>query len=330
MLKEYLTTVIGGKSLSPQQAESAFEAVLAGADLLQAVAFFAALQTRGETAAEIASFVRVMRRRQLPLTLQGPLLDIVGTGGDGSHSVNISTGAAIVAASCGARVAKHGNRAASSRCGSADVLEALGIPLEAPPHKSLEEAGIAFLFSQHYHPSARQLADLRRKVGVRTVLNVLGALVNPAAAEYTVLGVYDPRLLPLLADALIDLGIERGLVVHGQGMDELSPLGPCEVVEIALGTAQRKVIDPREFGIPLCSLADLKGADAPQNAALLLETFRGRKGAIADALALSAGAGLYVYGLAASVADGVELAQASLREGRPFEVVNKWSKVSHG
>lgn len=324
MLSEILRDLLSGHSLASEQAEEAFEAILAGADTHQAAALLAVLAMRGVQAEEVTGFVRAALHHQVSPPISGHLLDIVGTGGDQSGSVNLSTGSAIVAAACGARVAKHGNRAASSQCGSADVLEALGIDLEGDPEVTLERAGIAFLFCQNYHPAARLMGQLRKKLGFRTVLNFMGPLLNPAGAKRQVVGVYDPRLLELMALSLQELGSEHALVVHTQGMDEFSPIGVSEVVEVTPTKLRSFRLDPLTLGVSRCSLDDLRGGTAACNAELLAAALGGKRGPIGDALALSAGAGLYVYGLSKSLEEGFQQARESLSLGKPLETLQAW------
>jgi len=300
----------------------------------QIAAFLALLRSKGETAAEIAGLASTMRELAAPVNAQGLglLLDIVGTGGDGHNTVNISTAASVVAASCGALVAKHGNRSVSSKSGSADVLEALGVDLVGPEsvRGCLEACGIAFMFAPKFHPAMKHVGPVRKALGVRTVFNILGPLLNPAKASRLMLGVYSPTLLRIYGEALHSLGVEHALVVHCCGLDELSAVGSAHAVEVTReGGVVEFAIDPAAMGIPLCTIEDLKGGDAAYNAAaierLLSGAWKDSDEGLVNTIALNAGAGLYVYGLAGSVQKGYEMARASMKAGKPLEVLRKWS-----
>jgi anthranilate phosphoribosyltransferase len=240
------------------------------------------------------------------------LVDTAGTGGDGAHTFNISTAAALVAAAAGAGVAKHGNRAVSSASGSADVLEALGFELEQPPERierSIDELGFGFLFAPSHHPAMRHAAPVRRELAARTVFNVLGPLTNPAGARAQVVGVYAPELAPTIADVLARLGARRAFVVHGAGgIDELSPAGPNLVCEVKGGKVERREIDPRDLGVPRCRPGDLRGGSPEENAAVVREIFEGARGAKREAVLLNAAGAIAAAGRASDLADGYGLA----------------------
>ena len=261
------------------------------------------------------------------------MLDIVGTGGDGIGSVNISTGATVIAAAAGARVAKHGNRSVSSLCGSADVLEALGVRVDlgaAGVAACVDRAGVGFMFAPRFHPAMRAVVPVRRALRVRTVFNVLGPLLNPARAAYGLVGVYSPAVSGVVAEALARLGVRRALVVHSMGLDELTPLGPASVVEVAAGAPPKQYeLEPRRLGIPRATIDDLRGGDAALNAAILLDVFAGARGAVADALNLTAGVAIYAAGHVDSPEEGVALAQEVQRAGRAADVLQAWRRVSH-
>lgn len=273
-----------------------------------------------------------MLERGVPVDGGAGLLDIVGTGGDGIGSVNISTGATVIAAAAGATVAKHGNRSVSSLCGSADVVEALGVPLDLGPTgitTCLRDAGIAFLYAPTFHPAMAAVAPVRRALKVRTAFNLLGPLLNPARAQFALVGVYSPAIAPLMAAALGRLGVERALVVHSAGMDELTPLAPALVIEAAGGVAGKPYeLDPKRLGIPTCTVDDLKGGDAALNAAILRDVFGGARSAVADALNLNAGVALAAAGLAGTPEEGVALAQETQRAGRAGATLDAWVAVS--
>jgi anthranilate phosphoribosyltransferase len=298
-------------------------------DAVAAAAALSALRLRGESAEEVRGLARAMRaaarRPSIPAGIGA--LDIVGTGGDGSGSLNLSTGAALLAAAAGAPVVKHGNRAASSRSGSADVLEALGLPLpldETAAGQCLETCGFTFLFAPHYHPALAALGPVRRALGVRTVFNLLGPLANPAAPPYAVIGAASPEMAALLAETLAGLPIERAFVVHGApGWDEPTPVGPFLLYEVTPGVVRRGERDPIEAGLPRCRAEELLGGDAPANARRILAAFAGERGAHRDALLLGAGLGLEVAGRAPTLTAGIEAAAAAIDDGAATRLVER-------
>ncbi|KAG7379840.1 anthranilate phosphoribosyltransferase [Phytophthora pseudosyringae] len=298
----------------------------------------ALLAAKGESAAEVAAFAKHMRSEAVAVHVSSgrPTLDIVGTGGDGAHTVNLSTAAAVLAASCGALVAKHGNRSVSSRSGSADVLEELGVPMLKPEQVApcLEEAQIAFMFAPNFHPAMRHVAPVRKAIGVRSVFNILGPLLNPTGCKRMVIGVYTPDLLDVFGEVLLALGVEHGLVVHCAGLDELNSIGPADVVEVRQGAEQplrRYELRPEDVGVPAVTLEQLKGGDAAENAAILRKVFSGAvhsEGPVGDTIAYNAGAGLYVYGLADSIKSGYEMAKKQLSSGKALATLDKWAQVA--
>lgn len=263
-----------------------------------------------------------------------PALDIVGTGGDGANTVNLSTTAAIVAAACGATVAKHGNRSVSSKSGSADVLEVLGVPmLDAEDAQScVERAGVTFLFAPKFHPAMKHVVPVRRSLGVRTVFNILGPLLNPAGATRLFLGVFSPHLLDVYGRVLLGLGrVEHALVVHCCGLDELAPIGVADAIEIKNGKMTTRKIDCLALGIPKCTISDLRGGTKEVNAKIIRNVLRGeRNGPIADTIALNAGAGLYVYGSVPSIRDGYKKAREMLRSGAAIRKLEAWASLAEG
>ncbi|MDE2293830.1 MAG: anthranilate phosphoribosyltransferase [Gammaproteobacteria bacterium] len=286
-------------------------------------AVLAALRAKGVTADELRGFARAMRSLARRPTLPSPVdaVDIVGTGGDASGSLNLSTGAALLAAACGLPVVKHGNRSVSSRCGSADVIEALGLKLpldEAAAAQCLERTGFTFLFAPHFHPAMGVIAPVRRALGVRTVFNLLGPLTNPAAPRFRVIGAYDAPTAQLIARTLLGTEVERAWVVHGAaGWDEATPIGAFDAHEVADGRIETRRIDPLAFGLPRCTPADLAGGDAQDNAAALRAVFERRdRGPHRDALALQAGIALHVAGRAATPTEGIECALHAVDGGR--------------
>jgi anthranilate phosphoribosyltransferase len=317
-----IARVLDGDHLGESDAEDLL-AALADDTLPPAVAgaVLAALRVRGETAAELRGFARAMRRlaRRPDLPADLPALDIVGTGGDGSGSLNLSTGAALLAAAAGVPVVKHGNRAVSGRCGSADVLEALGMPLpldESDAGRCLRDCGFTFLFAPHYHPAAAALARVRREIGVRTIFNLLGPLTNPAAPPFAVIGACTPAAAALLADALSGLPIERAFVVHGAaGWDEPTPIGPFMLFDVRPGQVTRADRDPAAWGLARCRPEDLAGSDAAGNAARLRAAMTGEPGAHRDALVLGAALGLEVAGRAPTPRAARDAAEAAIDGG---------------
>ena len=286
---------------------------------------------KGETVDEITGFARTARGMATPIEVEGPLLDTCGTGGDGLATFNISTLAAIVAAASGARVAKHGNRAASSMCGSADVLEQLGVKIDLGPEgvsRCIEMAGIGFLFAPVFHPSFRFAGLPRRELGVRTVFNVLGPLCNPAGAKYQALGVADGAMAGKMADVLVRLGVERAIVFHaGDGMDELSVATPSFVIEVD-GSRKEYQLDPAELGLARAPVESMRGGGPEENARIAREVLQGAKGPRRDVVLLNAAAGLRAAGLAVSWKDGLGIAAEAIDSGRAGEVLQRWAKIS--
>jgi anthranilate phosphoribosyltransferase len=311
------------ESLDAAAAEAAFVAVMEGrATPVQMAALLVALRVRGETAAEIAGGVRALRRAMVPVpvTPGNDVVDTCGTGGGALTTFNISTAAALVAAAAGVRIAKHGNRSFSSRCGSADVLEALGARIELSPDQMgavLDHCGIVFMFAPLLHPAMRHVGPVRRELGMPTVMNVLGPLTNPAGAQRQVVGVADPRLLDLIAGGLCELGHTHALVVHGApGLDELSPIGATEIREVRGGTVRSFRLSPDELGWQGLPAAELAGGDPDENARIIRGLLDGRIGGTARAAtALNAGAAVYVAGLSDSISDGVRIADAAIDSG---------------
>ncbi len=327
-LTPYLRLLLEKQYLSKNQAETVMTLMLEQAHPYQVAAVLSTMKYRGETAEEVAGMVIALAKKARTVDVPYPVLDIVGTGGDGANTVNISTGAAILAAACGIPVAKHGNRSVSSRSGSADVLEALGLEIEIPPDRVkffLDEMNIAFLYAPYYHSSLEKIGDIRRGLKVSTLFNLLGPLLNPAKAEYALIGVASESALDLISQVVIELGyIRRALVYYGNGLDELTPLGPVEAYEISEGKRVRVTIDPVSLGFTQCKLVDLVGGDATLNASILLEIFAGRPGPIADSLAFTAGAGLYIFGSASTLQNGIERARTVLQKGEALQVLEKW------
>lgn len=274
-------------------------------------AFLALLRAKGETVEELLSFVRALRAEANPFEVAKPVLDIVGTGGDCAGTVNISTGSAILAARCGIPVVKHGNRAVSSRSGSADVLEALGFSFENPK-LSLEKTGFAFCFASSFHPMMQKMRPARQNLKIPTVFNLLGPLLNPAGTSHLMIGVYRPEYVPVIAEVLFRLGTKRSLVFHGFGLDELTCLGATDALLVTETGIEPFKIDPEKLGLKLCKREDLQGGDAETNAMLLGAALTGSS-PLSETLVLNAGVGLFLYGAAASLEEGISMAKAALR-----------------
>ena len=318
-----LEGLLAGESLTESQAEAAMHALAGGeAEPALAGALLAALRLKGESAAELRGFARAMRelavRPELPAG--APVADVVGTGGDGSGSINLSTGAGLLAASCGVRIAKHGNRAVSSKTGSADVLQALGLawPDNAEEvTRSLEAHGFAFMFAPYFHPAMKSIAPIRAALGVRTVFNLLGPLANPARPPFMLVGAFSREAAGLMADTLSGLDIERCFVVHGEpGWDEPTPVGRFLLIDVHPGKVSSRTVDPVDLGIPRCKPSDLAGGRRDYNAATLEGALRGEGAeALSDALVLQAGLVLELAGAASSLSEGLAAARDALRSG---------------
>lgn len=324
-VKSLLAALVDGKVLSDADAHAFFAACLRGEPTpAQVAAAVTALRIRGETVGEIAAFATAMREAAVTLEHPWDVIDTCGTGGDGQHTFNISTAAALVLAGAGLKVAKHGNRALSSKSGSSDVLSVLGVNLQASQKqqlRALESAGIAFLFAPAYHGAMRHVGPVRAEIGFRTVFNLLGPLSNPARARRQVMGVYDPRLLEPLAEVLGRLGAVRAWTVHGQGLDELTTTGPTEVAEWKNGAVRRFAVTPEEAGLPRASLDAIRGGDAETNAAALTALLDGQAGAYRDIVLLNAAAALVVADRAETLADGAALAAAVIDDGRAAQAL---------
>jgi len=329
---ESLAKLVKCENLSEDEAARAFEVIMRGdATPSQIAGFMVALRMKGETAEEITGFARTARAMATPIQVDGALLDTCGTGGDGLATFNISTLAAIVAAACGARVAKHGNRAASSMCGSADVLEQLGVKIDLAPEgvaRCINEVGIGFLFAPVFHPSFRFAGVPRRELGMRTVFNVLGPLCNPAGARYQALGVADGSLASKMADVLQRLGVERAIVFHAaDGMDELSVASPHFVIE-SDGQKQEYALDPSGLGLDRAPVEAMRGGGPEENGRLAREVLGGAKGPRRDVVLLNAAAGLRAAGLARDWKDGLGLAAEAIDSGRAGEILQRWARIS--
>jgi anthranilate phosphoribosyltransferase len=337
VIQEALARLLDGHDLDRAQAREVMNEIMAGeATQAQIGGFLVALRIKGETPDEIAGFAEAIREQALVVRpTRDDLVDVVGTGGDGQQTLNISTAAALLAAAAGAGVAKHGNRAVSSASGSADVLEALGFDLELPPEqisRSIDELGFGFMFAPAHHPGFRHAAPVRRELATRTVFNVLGPLTNPAGARAQIVGVYDPGLVSTIAEALVRLDARRAFVVHGAfGVDELSPAGPNLVCEVVDGAVREREIDPLDLGIARCAPQDLRGGTPAENATTIRAIFSGEeRGARRDAILLTAAGAIAAGGHANDLRDGLELARETLDSGAAAERLDALVAFSNG
>ena len=334
--REALGIVAAGRTLTRPEAEGTMASVMAGeATPAQLAALLAALAIRGETVDEIAGFAAGMRAAAVPVAIRVGALDTCGTGGDRSGSFNISTVAAFVAAAAGARVAKHGNRAASSACGSADVLEALGVKIDLGPEAvaaCVEEVGVGFMFAPRFHPATRHAGPVRREIGIRTIFNVLGPLANPAGVTRQLLGVPSATLGERMVQVLRELGAERALVVHSaEGLDEISPSGPTRTWELSGGMVREGELTPEDAGLERAPRDSVRGGDSAVNAAIARAVLSGeaRDGAL-TAVLLNAGAACYVAGLVDSLREGTRLAAAAIASGAARSRLERWVAFSAG
>jgi anthranilate phosphoribosyltransferase len=329
MFTALLEKLIRHEDLTTEEAAAAMGEVMEGRASPAALgALLSALVMKGERPAEIVGFARTMRQHAVKLAAPpADAFDTCGTGGDRSGTFNISSAAALVVAAAGVKVAKHGNRSVSSRCGSADVFEQLGVNVAAPPpvvERTLQEAGIAFFFAPTFHPSMKHAAQTRRDLGIRTAFNLLGPLTNPAGARRQIVGVPRPELTELIARALVMLGTERAWVVHGlDGLDEISTTGYTKVLECRAGTVNAFYIHPGDVGLPKASAADLQGGDAAANVAIVLEVLEGKRGPARDVVLINAGAALCVAGRAASIEQGIALAASCIDSGGARATLDK-------
>lgn len=328
-----LHTLLDGEDLDEPVAAQVMRMLMRGdAESSQVAALLVALRAKGEAPAEIAGFVRAMLDAAVPMAVPAGrsdhLVDIVGTGGDGAGTFNISSVAALVVAAAGVPVAKHGNRAASSRCGSADLLEAWGVGIELPPEevtRCLDELGITFLYARTYHPAMRHVAPVRLQLGIRTVFNVLGPLSNPAGVPYQAVGVADARLAPVMADSLALLGRRHALVFRGEdGLDELTTTGPSQVWEVRDGEVTTWRLDPVDLGLAVVAPTDLQGGDVGTNVAIADAVLAGAPGPAADIVALNAAAGLYAADAVEDLATGLARAREVLSSGEAAALRDRW------
>lgn len=334
-LMTYLQKILNKEVLSKAEAAEALESILNGASGEETASLLTLLHCRGEKESEIAGMLDVIEKKSILHTTQlpYPVLDIVGTGGDFANTVNISTGAAILTAACGVPVVKHGNRASSSLCGSADVLEVLGINIALPLSSlkvCLKQINIAFFYAPLFHPSLKAVKTIREKMKIPTIFNLLGPLLNPVKAEYLLIGVAQEKNLEVMSKVIMQIKrIKRALIVHGCGLDELTTIGKMKAYEINHGKRTKIEIDPTLLGFKNSSMQDLKGGNPEKNAYFLIKAFKGEKRAIADAFILNAAAALKIFGKASSLTQGIELARTTLYQGKALALIEKWRTLSN-
>ena len=337
MIKEAIVKIVNKEDLSYQEAYDVMNEIMSGETTpTQNAAFLSALSTksaRAETTDEIAGCASAMRDHATRVDTGMDVFEIVGTGGDNAHSFNISTTSALVAAAGGMKVAKHGNRAASSKSGTADCLEALGVNINQSPARCIEllnEVGMCFFFAQKYHTSMKYVGAIRRELGFRTVFNILGPLTNPGTPTMQLLGVYDEYLLEPLTQVLINLGVKRGMVVYGtEKLDEISLAAPTKICEIRDGWYRKMVIKPEDFGFERCTKEDLLGGTPEENAQITRDILSGVPGHKRNAVLMNAGAALYIGGKAENMKEGVKLAAEIIDSGKAIEVLDKMIEVSN-
>ncbi len=332
-LKPYIAKIATRQALTRQEASEAFEVLMSGeASMAQIGGFLMALRVRGETVDEIAGAVSIMRSKMVAVDAPDDAIDIVGTGGDGTNTYNISTLAALIVAGAGVPVAKHGNRALSSKSGAADSLSALGVRLDIDPEtisRCIREAGIGFMFAQLHHPAMRHVGPARVELGTRTIFNIVGPLSSPASVKRQLFGVYSPEWLLPGAEALRDLGLESAWVVHGSGLDEVTTTGPTQVAALKDGEITTFELTPEDFGVPTVALEAIRGGDGEVNAAALREVLGGARNPYRDVSLCNAAAALIVAGKADTVREGMELASRSIDSGAAAAALDKLIAVSN-
>ncbi len=332
MLDAYIVRITAGKSLTEAESYQATLLLLSkNTTPEKIISYLKTLHIKGESAAEILGVIAALKAQMMQLTVTKRTLDIVGTGGDNANSINISTGAAILAASCGVPIVKHGNRAASSSTGSADVLEALGVDIEMSVEKmlhALDALKITFCFAPRFHPALAALKEIRRQMGTRTIFNLVGPFLNPASSQHYLMGVSSVELLQPFADILAALQIKKSAVVHSDGMDELTCGAVTHVIEIDEGRQKSYTLEPADLGFKRCDKAALKGGDAAYNATVLKEVFAGKTGAVSDTIILNAAMAVYLYGKENNLADAVRLSRECLLAGKAGKLLEKWRELN--
>lgn len=325
ILTSYLHKIMNKQSLIQHEAEEAMTALLTDADPHQVAAFLSIMKFRGETPEEIIGMIHSLQKHAINMSFPCPVMDIVGTGGDMQNTVNISTASAILAAACEVPIAKHGNRSSSGKCGSADVMEALGINIALPKHlmnECLKQTSFAYLFAPNYHPHLKTITSVRKALKLPTVFNILGPLINPAKAQFILIGVPNSTLLELMSQTIMmQKHFKRAIIFHGQGIDELTPICAAVGYEIFDGKRTPLVIDPQRFGIAPCTIHDLRGGDATTNAEILMRAFEGEPSPVADAIVLNTAVSLWIYGRAISIEDGISISREAITNRKCLSVI---------
>ena len=334
MIKDAILKLANNENISYDLAKNSMDEIMKGeASDVQMSAYLTALSLKGETIDEITASAEAMRSHCVKLLNDYDVLEIVGTGGDHAGSINVSTTASFIISAAGVKVAKHGNRAASSKCGAADCLEALGVNINLSPEKCVEllkKIGICFFFAQKYHTSMKYVGTIRKELGIRTVFNILGPLTNPAHPQFMILGVYDEYLLEPLAKVLTNLGVKRGMVIYGQDkLDEISISAPTSVCELKDGSYQRYVINPEDYGLSLAQKSDIVGGSPEENAKVTRYILNGASGAKSDIVLLNAAAGIYIGGEAESIKDGLDVARKMIESGEAMQRLNDFIAESN-
>lgn len=332
-MKEYIQKLVQNQSLTTEEAENAIYKIFTDATDAQIAAFLTALKMKGETPQEIAGLARGMKKAANIINpkVQGILVDTCGTGGDSTGTINVSTCAALVTAAAGVPVAKHGNYSITSKSGSADVLRELGVKIDLPPaqvEKTIEKVGIGFMLAPVFHPSMKRVAQIRRDLGFRTVFNILGPLTNPANAKAQVIGVFDSSLLEPMANVLNILGTKRALVVHGDGMDEITNTGETRIVELNNGRITKYTVTPEKLGIKRASVKEIAGGTPEENARDIVDILKGKKGAKRDIIAINAGAAMLVSGKAETLASGIKMANQSIDNGAALNKLKEFVEAA--
>lgn len=329
----YLQKIMEGHDLSLEESEALMDEIFNKASDAMIGALLVALQRKGESVSEIAGFARKLRASAVRIEphVSGMLVDTCGTGGDGSNTINVSTAAAIVAAACGVSVAKHGNYAVSSKCGSANVLSELGVRISSDPaevRSLIEKVGIGFMLATVFHPAMKRVGPVRRELGIRTVFNILGPLTNPAGAKAQVMGVYDPALCEKLARVLQILGAKRAMVVNGGGMDEITNTGETRISELKDGSVKSYTICPEDLGYPRAKKCDIAGGMPEENARKLVQVLRGETSSARDIITINSGAAVYVSGLASTLKKGVNMAEKSIDSGKALDTLQRMVEIN--
>lgn len=333
IMKEYIQKLTLNQHLTADEAENAISRIFTDASDSQIAAFLTLMKMKGETPPEIAGLARGMKKAANIINpeVQGVLVDTCGTGGDSTGTINVSTASAIITASCGIPVAKHGNYSITSKSGSADVLRELGVKIDLPPQdveKTIEKVGIGFMLAPVFHPSMKRVAQIRRDLGFRTVFNILGPLTNPANAKAQVIGVFDNSLCEPIANVLSILGTKRALVVHGSGMDEISTSGETQIVELNNGKISRYTVTPEKLGIKRSFITDIAGGTPEENARDIVDILKGKNGAKRDIIIVNAGAALLVSGKVENLGSGIKMANQSIDSGAALDKLKNFVRVA--